>query len=104
MYYVQWARLATIPADRELPATGTTRPVGPQPSSTPNQEAPVKIRIDKDLCSGHGRCYVLAPSLFTDDDEGYGEVIGDGEVSSELRAEADRAVGGCPERAIVLED
>lgn len=64
----------------------------------------MKIRIDTDMCSGHGRCYVLSPSLFTDDDEGYGQVIGDGTVSDDLREDAERAVKGCPERAIVLED
>lgn len=64
----------------------------------------MKIRIDADLCSGHGRCYVLSPSLFTDDDEGYGQLIGDGAVAPELREDAERAVRGCPERAIILED
>ncbi|MGH9273756.1 MAG: ferredoxin, partial [Acidimicrobiales bacterium] len=24
----------------------------------------MKIRIDSDTCTGHGRCYTLAPALF----------------------------------------
>jgi ferredoxin len=65
----------------------------------------MKIRIDEDLCTGHGRCYALAPELFDADDEtGYGVVIGTGEVTSELRAAADRAVNNCPERAVVLDE
>jgi ferredoxin len=62
----------------------------------------LKIVIDQDLCSGHGRCYVLSPSLFSDDEEGYGQVIGDGSVTDELQADADRAIRSCPERAISL--
>ena len=32
----------------------------------------MKVRIDPDKCQGHGRCYDLAPEVFTDDEEGYG--------------------------------
>ncbi len=64
----------------------------------------MKIRIDDDLCTGHGRCYALAPDLFDADDEtGYGVVIGAGEVGAEHADQAQRAVNNCPERAIVLE-
>lgn len=62
----------------------------------------MRVVIDTERCTGHGRCYALAPELFTDDDRGYGEVIGDGTVSPSQRAAAERAVGGCPERAITL--
>ena len=62
----------------------------------------MKIRIDSDLCTGHGRCYSLAPSLFEPDDAGTGQVI-DGDVTPELEAEARRAVASCPERAVILE-
>ena len=68
----------------------------------------MKIRIDTDSCTGHGRCYTLAPDLFAADDEtGYGVVIGDGEVDAdraELVEQARRAVNNCPERAVVAED
>lgn len=60
------------------------------------------ISIDRSLCSGHGRCFSLAPEVFDYDDEGFGvpksEVIG-----PELEAAAGRAVGACPEQAIALE-
>ena len=65
----------------------------------------MKIRIDFDRCSGHGRCYDIAPSLFTDDERGYGQVIGDGTVTPEQEAEARAAVLSCPERAVeIIED
>ena len=64
----------------------------------------VKVRIDASLCQGHGRCYDLAADVFTDDDEGYGQVIGDGVVPPARRADARRAALNCPERAIALTD
>ena len=60
----------------------------------------MKIRIDPERCQGHGRCYDLAPSLFGDDEEGYGQVLGDGTVSPEQEREARLAVVNCPEHAI----
>jgi len=64
----------------------------------------VKISIDVGKCTGHGRCYTLSSSLFTDDDSGYGQVKGDGAVAPELLEDAKRAVRSCPEHAITLED
>ena len=62
----------------------------------------MKVRINHELCQGHGRCYDLAPGLFGDDDEGYGQVLGDGVVPPDLDDQARRAVANCPERAIAL--
>jgi len=62
----------------------------------------VKVRIDSELCQGHGRCYDLAPGLFGDDDEGYGQVLGDGILPPSEEQAARLAVANCPERAIEL--
>jgi ferredoxin len=62
----------------------------------------MKVSIDGDRCSGHGRCYVTAPALFTDDDMGRGQVIGDGEVAAEHLDAAEQTVASCPERAVSL--
>ena len=40
----------------------------------------MKVQISSERCQGHGRCYDLAPSLFGDDDEGYGTVLRDGRL------------------------
>jgi ferredoxin len=65
----------------------------------------MKVRIDADLCTGHGRCYTLAPELFEpNDDDGYGLVIGDGTIRDDQRELAMKAVNNCPERAITLDD
>ncbi len=60
----------------------------------------MKVRIDPERCQGHGRCYDLAPSLFGDDEEGYGQVLGDGVIPPGQEDAARRAVANCPERAI----
>ena len=31
----------------------------------------MKLTIDAGMCTGHGRCYTLAPDLLTYDDEGF---------------------------------
>lgn len=62
----------------------------------------MKLRIDSERCQGHGRCYDLAPDLFGDDDEGFGQVLGDGTVTADTEREARLAVANCPERAIEL--
>lgn len=64
----------------------------------------MKVRIDPERCQGHGRCYVLAPELFEDDEFGHGQVRGDGTVPDDLMAQAQRAVSACPELAVTLTD
>jgi len=66
------------------------------------RNAGVKIQIDAGVCQGHGRCYDLAPSLFGDDEEGYGKVQGDGVVLPAKEDDARRAKLNCPEHAISL--
>ncbi|MEU7747836.1 ferredoxin [Nonomuraea sp. NPDC049158] len=62
----------------------------------------MKVRIDSERCQGHGRCYDLAPDLFGEDDEGYGQVIGEGIVPPDNERAARLAVSNCPERAIEI--
>jgi ferredoxin len=64
----------------------------------------MKLTVRADLCTGHGRCYTLAPDLLEDDDdEGY--VTARGQVIDVAAGQADvarNAAASCPERAIVL--
>jgi ferredoxin len=60
----------------------------------------MQVRIDKDRCQGHGRCYDLAPQVFTEDDEGYGQVRGDGTVPAAAESEARLAALNCPESPV----
>jgi ferredoxin len=63
----------------------------------------MKLYIDPEQCTGHGRCYRIAPDLLTYDDEGYvsvrGEAIGIPAGQAEFAEEAE---GTCPEGAISL--
>lgn len=63
----------------------------------------MKIRVDDRLCMGHGRCYDLAPEVFTADEVGHGEVL-HGQVAGALTQKARLAEQNCPEGAIFLEE
>jgi ferredoxin len=62
----------------------------------------MKLQINPELCQGHGRCYDLAPGLFGADEEGYGQVLGDGIVPQDAEHDASLAELNCPEQAIEL--
>ena len=62
----------------------------------------MKVQIHSERCQGHGRCYDLAPGLFGEDEEGFGQVLGDGVVPPGLEGEARLAVANCPERAVEI--
>jgi len=64
----------------------------------------VKVSIDPARCQGHGRCYELAPEIFDADDEGYGVVLGTGEVAAALAKRARLAALNCPESAVDVDD
>jgi ferredoxin len=64
----------------------------------------MRVRVDEQLCQGHGRCYATAPELFAPDDIGNGHEIGDGTVPPELEHQARLAAANCPEQAITLEE
>jgi ferredoxin len=64
----------------------------------------VKLQIDSGRCQGHGRCYDLAPALFGEDGEGYGQVLGDGAVPPGKEQDARLAAANCPEHAITASE
>jgi len=82
-----------------------------------------RIEIDAEACTGHGRCYELAPNAFDEDERGYGQVgvgvvppelmvevcyergygqVGVGVVPPELMVEVCSAIANCPESAVRL--
>lgn len=63
----------------------------------------MRIVLDTERCTGHGRCYSLAPDLFDCDDQGYGTVKVP-EVPSGLEEQARTAELNCPENAISVEE
>ena len=65
----------------------------------------MKLTIDAEMCTGHGRCYSLAPDLLSYDDEGFvterGTTV---EVPVGMEASARDAALSCPEGAIAIDD
>ncbi|MDJ0849560.1 MAG: ferredoxin [Myxococcota bacterium] len=62
-----------------------------------------RVRVDPEKCVGHGRCYVLAPDVFEEDERGYC-VIPREEVAPELEVQARLGEGNCPEHAITVDE
>jgi ferredoxin len=63
----------------------------------------MQARIDSDKCTGHGRCYTLAPEVFGEDEEGNGTVLISGPLTDDQLKAAQLAEANCPESAVVLE-
>jgi ferredoxin len=62
----------------------------------------VTVRVDPDLCVGHGRCYVLAPDVFGADEFGHSIVLEE-HVADAFEAQARMGAENCPEQAITIE-
>jgi ferredoxin len=62
----------------------------------------MKVTVDADLCTGHGRCYALAPDVFAADDFGHCEILV-ADVDPALEAQARLGVENCPEKAIRID-
>lgn len=64
----------------------------------------MRVSIDAERCQGHGRCFLIAPNLFTFDDLGSGVVLEEGALSEETLEVARLAQLNCPEHAISIEE
>jgi ferredoxin len=62
----------------------------------------MRVRVDRAKCVGHGRCYVLAPDVFADDDRGHC-VVTRAILPTDLVEQARRGASNCPEGAIEIE-
>lgn len=65
----------------------------------------MKMKIDEELCTGHGRCAHYAPNVFRLDDDGFnadrGSVV---IIPADEEKNATLGMKSCPERAITLAD
>ena len=60
-----------------------------------------RVSVDPERCTGHGRCYSLAPDIYDADYVGHSVVVVD-EVSGDLEQHATVGQQNCPESAITL--
>jgi ferredoxin len=63
----------------------------------------VRIRVDRDLCTGHALCQLHGPDVYVLDDLGY-NATDQRDVPPDLWEQARRGALACPEGAIVLEE
>lgn len=62
-----------------------------------------KIVVDRDLCEANGVCVRVAPALFHVDEADRLHVLVD-DVDAAQRPLVERAIRGCPKRALALVD
>jgi ferredoxin len=60
----------------------------------------LKVRVDRERCQGHARCFALAPELFELDELGNAHERHGGAVAPGLEENALLAQSNCPELAI----
>ena len=61
----------------------------------------MKVKVDRDLCTGVSNCVAIAPTVFKLDDENKAIVLDPASVDEETLMEAAES---CPEEAIIIED
>jgi ferredoxin len=65
----------------------------------------MRIVINDEKCSGHGRCYTLAPSVFEADETGFAAPRGEQiEVPVGQEQAARLGAASCPEQAIEVDE
>jgi ferredoxin len=63
----------------------------------------MRVKIDGEHCTGHGRCAKYAPNVYRLDDDGYNADRGSEiDVPPGEEVNAKRGMKSCPEQAITL--
>ena len=63
----------------------------------------MRLTIDAEMCTGHGRCYTLSPQLLSDDEEALSPSEARRSTSRRSRGAARDAALSCPEGAISID-
>jgi ferredoxin len=63
----------------------------------------VRLRLQRDKCTGHAQCHAIDPVAFPIDDDGYSVVTGRLVEADEEQVVRD-GVAACPELALLLEE
>ncbi|MBM4383344.1 MAG: ferredoxin [Deltaproteobacteria bacterium] len=64
----------------------------------------MRVRVDADLCQGHGACKSEAPEVFDVNERDGVVIVLQVNPSEALRAKVQAAVRYCPTRALALEE
>ena len=61
----------------------------------------MKVKVDRELCTGVSNCVAIAPTVFKLDDENKAVVLDPASVDEQTILEAAES---CPENAIIVDD
>ena len=64
----------------------------------------MKLRVDRDLCQGHGVCASEAPAVFRVDPDTHQVALLQDNPSEKLRSKVELAVKYCPTRALSIDE
>lgn len=64
----------------------------------------MRVRVDREKCTGHANCHLQCPDVYVLDDRGHNEVPDDYTVPPALETAARRGAESCPEVAITVVD
>jgi ferredoxin len=64
----------------------------------------MRVSVDTERCTGHARCWAIAPDVLTIDDNGYSDIGVGRDVPPGMEDQARAGVASCPERALRIED
>jgi ferredoxin len=76
----------------------SSRPPAPADGNDP-EETLVHVVVDIVRCTGHARCFAVAPDVYDLDDDGYCRIPAP-EVAPDLEPQARDGAAACPELAI----
>ena len=61
----------------------------------------MRVRVDRQKCQGHNRCYLTCPEVYKIDEDGY-SYLERAEVPIGIEEKARRGAEVCPENAIIV--
>ena len=94
--------MADIKTVHRDPCTARIVASAPRERAADTLRCMMTVRVNADLCVGHGRCYVLAPDVFDADEFGHCIVLEE-QVGAALEGQARMGAENCPEQAISIE-
>lgn len=62
----------------------------------------MRVKVDLNVCQGHGVCHMSAPDVFELDEEDGHSIVQLDPVPAALEADAQLGADSCPERAITI--
>ncbi|MGH3969569.1 MAG: ferredoxin [Mycobacterium sp.] len=62
----------------------------------------MRVKLNTERCSGHARCFAVAPDVYDIDDNGFCVPLPDQPLPADLEVAARDGVDACPENALEI--